>query len=64
MNLNVKSNVARMQVGTSARTMGVDHALENINNMKVAFPELWETNEKPKSVKCSRKVLIETSVIA
>jgi putative hydrolase of the HAD superfamily len=51
-------------VGTSLRTKGVDHALESIHNMKEAFPELWETDEKSKSVKYSRKVAIETSVIA
>ncbi|TKY48403.1 hypothetical protein E2542_SST25821 [Spatholobus suberectus] len=51
-------------VGTSVRTTGVDHALESIHNMKEAFPELWEANEKPESIECSRKVSIETSVIA
>ncbi|WJX69610.1 hypothetical protein P8452_53828 [Trifolium repens] len=51
-------------VGTSLRTKGVDHGLESIHNMKEAFPELWETDEKSKSVKYSRKVAIETSVIA
>lgn len=53
-----------MQVGNYVRTMGVDHALESIHNMKEAFPELWESDEKPESVKCSRKVSIETSVVA
>lgn len=53
-----------MQVGSSVRTTGVDHALESIHNMKEAFPELWEADEKPESVKCSRKVFIETSVRA
>jgi len=53
-----------MQVGTSVRTTGVDHALESIHNMKEAFPELRESGEKPGSVECSRKVSIETSVIA
>ncbi|KAJ1406910.1 Pyrimidine 5-nucleotidase [Sesbania bispinosa] len=51
-------------VGTSVRTTGVDHALESIHNMKEAFPELWEANEKAESVKYSRKVAIETSVVA
>ncbi|XP_061337948.1 uncharacterized protein C24B11.05-like [Gastrolobium bilobum] len=51
-------------VGTSLRTTGVDHALENIHNMKEAFPELWEDDEKRESVKYSRKAAIETSVIA
>ncbi|PNY01474.1 ripening-related hydrolase-like protein [Trifolium pratense] len=51
-------------VGTSLRTTGVDHALESIHNMKEAFPELWEAVDKSKSVKYSRKVAIETSVIA
>jgi len=53
-----------MQVGNSVRTTGVDHALESIHNMKEAFPELWESDEKPESVECSRKVSIETSVVA
>lgn len=53
-----------MQVGTSLRVTGVDHALESIHNMKEAFPELWEADEKPEQVKYSRKVAIETSVIA
>ena len=53
-----------MQVGTSVRTAGVDHALESIHNMKEAFPELWEATENSERVKCSRKVSIETSVIA
>ncbi|XP_004486990.1 uncharacterized protein C24B11.05-like [Cicer arietinum] len=51
-------------VGTSQRTKGVDYALESIHNIKEAFPELWEGDEKTKSVKYSTKVAIETSVIA
>ena len=42
----------------------VDHTLESIHNMKEVFPELWEANEKIESVECSRKVSIETLVIA
>jgi putative hydrolase of the HAD superfamily len=53
-----------VQVGTSLRTTGVDHALESIHNMKEAFPELWEADENSKIVKYSRKVAIETSVKA
>lgn len=53
-----------MQVGTSLRTKGVDYALESIHNMKEAFPELWEVDEKSRNVEYSRKVAIETSVIA
>jgi len=53
-----------MQVGTSVKTTGVDHALDSIHNMKEAFPELWESDEKAESVECSRKVSIETSVVA
>jgi len=53
-----------MQVAASRRATGVDHALESIHNMKEAFPELWEANEKPESVECSWKVSIETSLIA
>ncbi|QCD88370.1 uncharacterized protein C24B11.05-like [Vigna unguiculata] len=33
-------------VGTSVRTLGVDHALESIHNMREAFPELWDAEEK------------------
>jgi len=51
-------------VGSSVRTTGVDHALESIHNMKEAFPELWEANEKPESVEYTRKVSIETQVKA
>ncbi|KAK7272058.1 hypothetical protein RJT34_28430 [Clitoria ternatea] len=51
-------------VGTSIRATGVDHALESIHNMKEAFPELWEADEKRESVECSRKISMETSVIA
>lgn len=35
-----------MQVGTSVRTTGVDHALESIHNIREAFPELWDADEK------------------
>lgn len=51
-----------MQVGTSVRSTGVDHALESIHNMREAFPELWEADEKNEIVKY--KVAIETSVKA
>ncbi|KAK7402199.1 hypothetical protein VNO78_14265 [Psophocarpus tetragonolobus] len=53
-----------VMVGTSIRATGVDHVLESVHNIKEAFPELWEANEKLESVECSRKVSIETSVIA
>lgn len=53
-----------MQVGTSVRTAGVDHALESIHNMKEAFPELWDADGKPESVKYTRKVSVETAVKA
>lgn len=33
-------------VGTSVRTSGVDHALESIHNIREAFPELWDAEEK------------------
>ncbi|KAG4380903.1 hypothetical protein GLYMA_15G036600v4 [Glycine max] len=42
-----------VMVAASRRATGVDHALESIHNMKEAFPELWEANEKPESVECS-----------
>lgn len=54
-----------MQVGTSLKTTGLDHALESIHNIREAFPELWEAGEKQhERVRCSRKVAMETSVIA
>ncbi|KAL2328768.1 hypothetical protein Fmac_022195 [Flemingia macrophylla] len=49
-------------VGTSIRTTGVDHALESIHNMREAFPELWDSEEKHEIVQY--KVGIETSVKA
>ncbi|KAI4334542.1 hypothetical protein L6164_019222 [Bauhinia variegata] len=51
-------------VGTSVRTTGVDHALESIHNMREAFPELWEANEKAESVRYTSDVAIEASVLA
>ncbi|XP_028807712.1 uncharacterized protein C24B11.05 [Neltuma alba] len=51
-------------VGTSLRTTGVDHALESIHNIREAFPELWEADEEHERVRCSRKVAMETSVVA
>ncbi|KAE9593260.1 hypothetical protein Lal_00028872 [Lupinus albus] len=45
-------------VGTSVRATGVDHALESIHNIKEAFPELWEADEKHEIAKY--KVAIET----
>lgn len=53
-----------MQVGTSLRTTGVDHALESIHNIKEALPELWDDDEKHERVRCSNKVAMETTVIA
>ncbi|XP_020214635.1 uncharacterized protein C24B11.05 [Cajanus cajan] len=49
-------------VGTSVRSMGVDHALESIHNMREAFPELWDSDEKHEIVQY--KVGIETPVKA
>ncbi|BAT90736.1 hypothetical protein LR48_Vigan238s004000 [Vigna angularis] len=49
-------------VGTSVRTTGVDHALESIHNMREAFPELWDDEEKHEFV--HYKAGIETSVKA
>lgn len=51
-----------MQVGTSVRSTGVDHALESIHNIREAFPELWEVDEKHEIV--NYKVAIETTVKA
>lgn len=51
-------------MGTSLKTEGVDHALESIHNMREAFPELWEADEKRETIECSRKVARETSVLA
>ncbi|XP_027347542.1 uncharacterized protein C24B11.05-like isoform X1 [Abrus precatorius] len=49
-------------VGTSVRATGVDHALECIHNVREAFPELWDSDEKHEIVQY--KVAIETSVKA
>ncbi|CAJ1933140.1 unnamed protein product [Sphenostylis stenocarpa] len=49
-------------VGTSVRTAGVDYALESIHNMREAFPELWDAEEKHEFVQY--KAGIETSVKA
>ncbi|CAK8576075.1 unnamed protein product [Lathyrus sativus] len=49
-------------VGTSVRNTGVDHALESIHNIREAFPELWEGDEKNEIV--NYKVAIETTVKA
>ncbi|XP_062232398.1 uncharacterized protein LOC133929612 [Phragmites australis] len=51
-------------VGTCERTIGADHALQSLHNMKEALPELWEEAEKDEDVRNSSKVGIETSVIA
>ena len=53
-----------IQVGTSRRIKGADHALESIHNMKEAFPELWEEGEKSELVLHSGKIALETSAIA
>ncbi|RWW25735.1 hypothetical protein BHE74_00022000 [Ensete ventricosum] len=53
-----------LQVGTSRRIKGADHALESIHNMKEAFPELWEEGEKSELVLHSGKIGLETSAIA
>lgn len=60
MDLNVIQKL--MQVGTSVRSTGVDHALASIHNIREAFPELWEADEKHEVV--NYKVAIETSVEA
>ncbi|OMO66694.1 HAD-superfamily hydrolase, subfamily IA, variant 3 [Corchorus olitorius] len=54
-------------VGTSHRTNGADYALESIHNIKEALPELWEAaayNKKSQGVMYSKKVAIQTSVMA
>ncbi|THU54378.1 hypothetical protein C4D60_Mb10t24460 [Musa balbisiana] len=53
-----------MQVGTSHRVKGADHALESIHNIREALPELWEKAEKSGSIRHSGKVAMETSVTA
>ncbi|KAK7257821.1 hypothetical protein RIF29_32070 [Crotalaria pallida] len=45
-------------VGSSVRALGVDHALESIHNIKEAFPDLWEAEEKHEITKYN--VTIET----
>ncbi|ESW04046.1 hypothetical protein PHAVU_011G062900 [Phaseolus vulgaris] len=49
-------------VGTCVRTTGVDHALESIHNIREAFPELWDAEEKHEFVHYNAG--IETSVKA
>ncbi|KAK7257820.1 hypothetical protein RIF29_32069 [Crotalaria pallida] len=51
-------NMHTVVVGTSVRATGVDHALESIHNIKEAFPELWEADEKHEIAKYN--VAIET----
>ncbi|XP_074573216.1 uncharacterized protein C24B11.05-like isoform X1 [Curcuma longa] len=51
-------------VGTSHRVKGADHALESIHNIKEAFPELLEENEKSEAIHHSGNVGLETSVSA
>ncbi|WOL14908.1 phosphate metabolism protein 8-like [Canna indica] len=53
-----------LQVGTSNRVKGADHALESIHNIKEALPELWEEAEKAESIRYSGKVAMETPVTA
>ena len=53
-----------VQVGTSHRVKGADHALESIHNIREALPELWEEAEKTEDVLYSDRVAIETSVTA
>lgn len=56
-----------MQVGTSHRVKGADHAIESIHmdhNIREALPELWEEAEKSNSIRHSGKVAMETSVTA
>lgn len=53
-----------IQIGSSHRTEGVDHALESIHNIKEALPELCDVNDKSEGVGYSRKVGIETPVQA
>lgn len=52
-----------IQVGTSQRVKGADHALESIHNIREALPKLWEEAEKA-GVRYSGKVAMETSVTA
>ncbi|GAA0157963.1 hypothetical protein LIER_38555 [Lithospermum erythrorhizon] len=51
-----------VHVGTSQRVEGADYALENIHNIKEAFPELWESG-KVNKVK-HNGTLLETCVIS
>lgn len=53
-----------MQIGTSYRVKGADHALESIHNIREALPELWEEADKSNSIRHSSKVAIETRVTA
>lgn len=53
-----------VQIGTSHRTKGADHAFESIHNIKEALPELWETTEQCENVRYSREIAIEQPVQA
>ncbi|GAB4860127.1 hypothetical protein Ancab_011605 [Ancistrocladus abbreviatus] len=51
-------------VGKSERPKGVDYVLESIHNIKEAFPELLEAEEKSEDRRYSQEIAIETSVEA
>ena len=48
-----------MQVGKSERTAGADYALESIHNIKEAFPELLDDEERSETVSYSQKIAVE-----
>lgn len=48
-----------MQVGKSERSEGADCALESIHNIKEAFPELLEADERLENVSFSQKIAVE-----
>ncbi|KAK7262480.1 hypothetical protein RJT34_30054 [Clitoria ternatea] len=57
-----RSGLHTVAVGTAVRSAGVDHALESIHNIREAFPELWDANEKHEIVQY--KIATETTVKA
>ncbi|XP_057548699.1 uncharacterized protein LOC130827097 [Amaranthus tricolor] len=46
-------------VGKSERTAGADYALESIHNIKEAFPELLDDEERSETVSYSQKIAVE-----
>jgi len=46
-------------VGKSEKPIGVDYALESIHNIKEAFPELLDAEERAENVSYAQKIAVE-----